>query len=304
MKKSIRELRAMALLKKKRSVKTTPTSSTSSSAATIKNDDVEEPVVNVPEVKKSVPPPPASVTAPTSSPKVYPTAVPVVNAAVASNAVAAGAKSSTSSSSSETNGHAKSSAVEQTPAAAPVKKPSNVVIFNNGVSANGMETTKNLIALSNRSRDTSGEGTWDSVSKELAEEAHALVVQQRRDEQKARNEKRLDAWNQKLDEGRVKKVKTGPTAYEAAFAGGKQPENLFQQVQDVRGTDREAYFEAGSAPFEKKRKQPFEHTNGHGNGRPNGHSSGHFNGKFNKHQNGHNNGQKGHHNGFKKQKQY
>jgi hypothetical protein len=138
-----------------------------------------------------------------------------------------------------------------------------------------------ILEQSRRGRDVGGEGMWSSVSEGLAQEALATGKAQKREEQKERNARKLDEWNNLLDKGRTKKVKV---KLDEDAVDPTPKENPFQAAQNMNKADgrRElnGYFEAfrrdndKKAGFQKgmkngKRGAP----RGAGNGK--GHGNGH-----------------------------
>ena len=86
---------------------------------------------------------------------------------------------------------------------------------------------KLLIAMSNRIRETSSEGAWDSADPTWVEAARNIEKVQRQGERNNKRSRNIDSWNSALDSGRTKKIK------------GEKPQvlstvNYFQKFQDEK----------------------------------------------------------------------
>jgi hypothetical protein len=66
---------------------------------------------------------------------------------------------------------------------------------------------KVLVAMSNRIRETSSEGVWDSADPTWVEAARHIEKVQRQQERKTKRSRNIDSWNSVLDAGRTKKIK-------------------------------------------------------------------------------------------------
>lgn len=90
---------------------------------------------------------------------------------------------------------------------------------------NKLPVVRQLIEMSNRIRDTSSEGVWDTVDPRLVEAAKSIGRKQRQEEWKNKRSREADSWNSALDAGRVKKVKGEKLELNSN-------ENHFQKFQD------------------------------------------------------------------------
>lgn len=96
-----------------------------------------------------------------------------------------------------------------------------------GAGAEREPVAKLLIAMSNRIRETSSEGAWDSADPTWVEAARNIEKVQRQEERKNKRSRNIDSWNSALDAGRMKKIK------------GEKPQSLstvnyFQKFQDEK----------------------------------------------------------------------
>jgi hypothetical protein len=138
-------------------------------------------------------------------------------------------------------------------------------------------TRADLIALSMRGRDVGREGMWDddngnekftdpaatsaaSATRIVSEETLQMISktekQLRRREQKEQQKKRLSDWDQLLDSGRQKKIKTGrPNSLDTYLKQENNGINQFQEyqnfVQDKRAHGE--YEDYRTLPLEKKK---------------------------------------------------
>jgi hypothetical protein len=133
-------------------------------------------------------------------------------------------------------------------------------------------TRADLIALSMRGRDVGREGVWDDgddedeekkktssriVSEETLQMISKTEKQLRRREQKEQQKKKLSEWDQLLDSGRQKKIKTGrPNSLETYLQQDNGGVNQFQEyqnyVQDKRAHGE--YEDYRTTPMEKMKK--------------------------------------------------
>ena len=128
-------------------------------------------------------------------------------------------------------------------------------------------TRADLIALSMRGRDVGREGVWDDeqttdststspriVSEETLQMISKTEKQLRRREQKEQQKKRLSDWDQLLDSGRQKKIKTGRPNSLDTYLKQESGVNQFQEyqnfVQDKRAHGE--YEDYRTHPIEKK----------------------------------------------------
>lgn len=87
-------------------------------------------------------------------------------------------------------------------------------------------TVSEILTQSRRGRELGGEGFWDGISAEQAEQLTAITQSQRRAAQSEQAARRLSQWDMHLDSGRVKKVKPVRAEIEEGA------ENKFQVLQD------------------------------------------------------------------------
>eukprot|EP01038_Epipyxis_sp_PR26KG_P006907 gene6907-9459_t len=99
-------------------------------------------------------------------------------------------------------------------------------------SINPTTMLRSMINYSNRGKEVGGEGVWETVPNHIIAKVKEQTTQQLRLEQKNRQSKQQDSWNELLDQGRTKKVKLKND--ENVQNINNQSENYFQKVQDDR----------------------------------------------------------------------